>query len=227
MSISPIIPFCVHKFKKKPIKVLEIGARYGDSSKMILKHLNVEEYNIVDPYTCYDDYSQDGFNKIMINDENDKIFNTVKKNLNKIHNNVNFYRTFSNDTNTISKLKNNTMDLIFIDGNHTYKYVLEDLENYAPKLKPDGILCGDDFFMRTKKNDILNKNAGGYDEPMVYEAVLEYCRKNNKKYAEFGKHRGYGKLFYIKPEIQRGVLHTQKSNLYSRMAKQWKKKNTN
>jgi hypothetical protein len=70
------------------------------------------------------------------------------------------------------------------------------LENYAPKLKKGGILCGDDFFMRTKKNDILNSGAG-YDEPMVYEAVVEYCKKYDKKYMEFGKHRSYGKLFYI------------------------------
>ncbi len=196
MSIIPIIPYCLEKFGRKSINVLEIGARYGESSKIILKYLNVDTYNIVDPYASYDEYINDGFNDIIGQDKDNEIFKTVKRELYKIHDDINFYRTFSNNKNTINKIKDNSIDLIFIDGNHSYKYVLEDLENYAPKLKKGGILCGDDFFMRTKKNDILNSGAG-YDEPMVYEAVVEYCKKYDKKYMEFGKHRSYGKLFYI------------------------------
>lgn len=196
MSIIPIMQFCINKFGINPINVLEIGARYGESSKIILKYLNVNKYNIVDPYISYGDYSNDCFNNIIGNDKDNKIFKTVKKELYKLHDNINFYRTFSNDKNTIDQIKDNSIDLIFIDGNHSYKYVLEDLENYSPKLKKGGILCGDDFFMRKKENDVLNSGAGS-GEPMVYEAVVEYCRKYNKKYLEFGKHRGYGKIFYI------------------------------
>ena len=53
--------------------------------------------------------------------------------------------------------------------------------------------------MRHRKNDILNTMPGneGYDEAMVYEAVLEFTKKNNKNYKEFGKGRGYGKVFMI------------------------------
>ena len=70
---------------------------------------------------------------------------------------------------------------------------------YYPKLKKTGIICGDDFFMRTHENDHLNTMPGneGYYEPMVYEAVVEFCNRHNKSYTEFGKHRGYGKIFMI------------------------------
>ena len=196
MSIRPILEFCFRKFDNKPINVLEIGARYGESSKLILKHLNVNEYTIVDPYTSYDDYKRDGFDEIISLDKEDTIFNRVKTELTKINNNVKFYKTYSNNKETIDSIEDESIDLIFIDGNHSYKYVLEDLENYAPKLKKNGVLCGDDFFMRLHKNDVLNTGAS-YDEPMVYEAVIDYCKKHNKEYREFGKHRGYGKLFYI------------------------------
>ena len=196
MSIIPIMQFCIDKFGRNPINVLEIGARFGESSKIILKYLNVNTYNIVDPYVSYDDYVNDGFNDIIGNDKDNQIFKTIKRELYEIHDDINFYRTFSNDTKTINKIKDESIDLIFIDGNHSYKYVLEDLENYAPKLKKNGILCGDDFFMRTHENDDLNSGAG-YDEPMVYEAVIDYCKKHNKKYMGFGKHRSYDKLFYI------------------------------
>lgn len=201
MSISPILQECINKFSNNSINVIEIGARYGESTKLLLKYLNIRNYYIIDPYCSYDEYEHDGFNDI-IKDKDDEIFNKVKNEL-QIYNtyvnkntNLIFNRTFSNNEETIQSIKNESIDLIFIDGNHSYKYVLEDLENYYPKLVKNGILCGDDFFMRLKKNDILNSGAG-YDEPMVYEAVIEFCEKYNKGYKEFGKHRGYGKTFMI------------------------------
>ena len=199
MSITPIINHLINYFSNNSINVIEIGARYGESSKLLLKYLNINKYIIIDPYTSYNEYKDDGFNKIISNDSDDKIFNKVNIELKNIHNNIIFYRTFSNDITTINSIKNESIDLIFIDGNHTYNYVLQDLENYYPKLNKSGILCGDDFFMRMHKNDVLNTMPGneGYDEPMVYEAVIEFCKRYNKTFEEFGKHRGYGKTFMI------------------------------
>ena len=199
MSINPIINYLKTHFQKNPVNVIEIGARYGESSKVILQNLNVDNYIIIDPYTSYDEYKNDGFNKIISDDNDDNIFNETKNKLESLHNNMVFYRTFSTDTNTINAIEDTSIDLIFIDGNHTYKYVLEDLENYYPKLNKNGIICGDDFFMRTHENDHLNTMSGneGYDEPMVYEAVIEFCNRHNKTLKEFGKHRGYGKTFMI------------------------------
>ena len=199
MSINPILSHLKTHFSNNSINVVEIGARYGESSKVILENLNVDKYIIIDQYTSYEEYSGDGFNKIMSDDNDDKIFNETKNKLESLHNNMVFYRTFSTDVNTINAIENNSIDLIFIDGNHTYKYVLEDLENYYPKLNKNGIICGDDFFMRTHENDLLNTMPGneGYDEPMVYEAVIEFCNRRNKTFKEFGKHRGYGKTFMI------------------------------
>tara|TARA_Y100000768_G_C23989983_1_gene691766 strand:+ start:7068 stop:7673 length:606 start_codon:yes stop_codon:yes gene_type:complete len=199
MSIKPILSHLKYHFSNNNINVIEIGARYGESSKVILQNLNVNKYIIIDPYTSYEEYNGDGFNKIISDDNDDKIFNNTKNLLKTQHKNIIFYRTFSTDKNTINSIEDNSIDLIFIDGNHSYKYVLDDLENYYPKLKHTGIICGDDFFMRTHDNDVLNTMPGneGYDEPMVYEAVIEFCKRHNKTYSEFGEHRGYGKTFMI------------------------------
>ena len=32
---------------------------------------------------------------------------------------------------------------------------------------------------------------------MLYEAVIEFYKHHNKTFKEFGKHRGYGKIFMI------------------------------
>lgn len=196
MSILPIIPRLKNYFKNKSINVIEIGTRYGESAEIILKNFNINNYSVIDPYESYEDYKIDGFNNIIKNNE-DKIFYETKNKLESINTNVKFYRTYSNNISTVNNFENNSVDLIFIDANHTYQYVMEDLENYYPKLKHDGILCGDDFFMRNDINDNLKTLNGDYKENMVYEAVIDFCKKYNKDYVEYGIHAGYGKIYEI------------------------------
>jgi len=43
------------------------------------------------------------------------------------------------------QIPNNSIDLIFIDGNHSYEYVYKDIVKYSPKLKTNGILTGHDI----------------------------------------------------------------------------------
>lgn len=38
-----------------------------------------------------------------------------------------------------------SLDLVFIDANHSYEFVKKDIEKYTPKLKPTGLLTGHDI----------------------------------------------------------------------------------
>lgn len=38
-----------------------------------------------------------------------------------------------------------SLDFAFIDGNHRYEAVKFDIENWSPKVKPGGIICGHDY----------------------------------------------------------------------------------
>ena len=44
-----------------------------------------------------------------------------------------------------SQVPDNSLDLLFIDAQHTYENVSEDIRNWTPKLKDTGILSGHDF----------------------------------------------------------------------------------
>ena len=37
------------------------------------------------------------------------------------------------------------LDRVYIDGNHAYEFVLEDLRSWYPKVRPGGLVVGDDY----------------------------------------------------------------------------------
>lgn len=43
------------------------------------------------------------------------------------------------------QIKDNTLDLVFIDANHSYPFVKNDIVKYTPKLKSTGLLTGHDI----------------------------------------------------------------------------------
>lgn len=65
------------------------------------------------------------------------------------------------------KIKNNSVDLVFIDADHSYESVTKDIGAYLPKVKKGGIISG---------HDALNKN--------VISAVHDYFGEGNYKVIE-------------------------------------------
>lgn len=43
------------------------------------------------------------------------------------------------------RIADNSLDLVFIDANHSYEYVKKDIIKYTPKLKTNGLLTGHDI----------------------------------------------------------------------------------
>lgn len=74
--------------------------------------------------------------------------------------------------------KPKVIDLLHIDGNHKYEFVLEDTKLWAPKVKKGGYICFDDY---------------GHDSlPGVFQAVTEYMSENGgfKYIGRFGNKLG-------------------------------------
>ena len=146
-------------FGNKPVKVLEIGTYKGWNAKSILKELNVKELYIIDPYEEYEDYLKAENNKTKKFMENCR--KIAERRLFKWNNKLIWIKKKSGDA--VNDIKDNSMDFIYIDGNHTYKYVLEDMNNYWPKLKKGGLFTG---------HDITNHRGVG-------EALFEFCKEKN------------------------------------------------
>ncbi len=57
---------------------------------------------------------------------------------------INLIKGFSNDANVLEKLKTAKLDLVYIDGDHSYRGTLADINNYSDKINRGGFLIIDD-----------------------------------------------------------------------------------
>lgn len=62
------------------------------------------------------------------------------------------------------KFEDGSLDYIFIDANHTYEWVVEDLKAWAPKVKKGGIVMGHDYFRFNKLNFGVIQAVNGWVE---------------------------------------------------------------
>ena len=77
--------------------------------------------------------------------------------------NVTILKGFSHKV--ASEVKDNSLGLVYIDGDHSYKGVMSDIHTWMPKLVSGGIMAFHDY---------ANEDYG------VKRAVVEYVRKENK-----------------------------------------------
>ena len=143
----------------KDVIGVEIGVYKGKNALSILKTLNVKKLYLIDPYVYYDDYGDvAGGQKAF-----DKLLEKTIKTLKGYEDRYVLIKKTANDA--LIDIPNN-LDFVYIDGNHKYDYVKQDIENYYPKLKSGGILAG---------HDIENENS---EHDGVVKAVLDFVRKH-------------------------------------------------
>jgi hypothetical protein len=120
---------------------VEIGVAYGGHSESILKNTNIEKLYGIDPYFNYEGYEGDGQCK----EQNvmDDIYNFVKKRLSFYDGRYVLIRELSNVA--VKEFSDESLDFVYIDGNHFEEYFKQDVNNWYPKIKKGGILCGHDY----------------------------------------------------------------------------------
>lgn len=133
------IRFAKKYFKNKKITAVEVGTYEGRNAKSILKELNIEKFYIVDPYENYSDYASSEPETVT---ELIRAKKRASERLKGYKEKITWIKKRSEDA--IKDIPFGA-DFIYIDGNHEYKYVKKDMENYFEKLKQGGILAGHDI----------------------------------------------------------------------------------
>lgn len=145
---------------------VEIGVKQGIFSKHLLSTVNFTKLYLVDPWseqdlTTYDETHHDHKNDLL----------ACLSNVKPFQGRCEIVRDFS--YNAYSKFEDEYFDFIYIDGNHSYSAVLDDLNKWYPKLKTGGLIAGDDY---TSKPEELSFNYMFG----VKKAVDEFALKHKK-----------------------------------------------
>ena len=106
-------------------RVAEIGIDEGDMACDVIKATNLDLYVLVDP------------------EPKAKFYNFLKSSYNILNPRILFMRMFSNES--VKLIPDESLDLVFIDANHSYESVKEDIKIWKSKIRKGGILSGHDY----------------------------------------------------------------------------------
>ncbi len=131
----------------------EIGVYKGDNAEFILRVLEPTMLYLIDPWNNFLDTDSNeviGYTHYIETQERLKLYGNK--------------RLIKNTSVEASKLfSNDELDFVYIDGNHHYEAVKEDLNLWYAKIKKGSILAGHDYH-KTMEGVVL--------------AVNEFCEKN-------------------------------------------------
>jgi predicted O-methyltransferase YrrM len=60
----------------------------------------------------------------------------------------------------VNMYKDNSIDFIMIDGDHSYEAVKRDIENFLPKMRSGGLMAGDDAFAEEVQRAVADAAKG-------------------------------------------------------------------
>lgn len=144
-----------------PVTILEIGSWAGGSAitwaEAVKKYARTGGNVLcIDPWK---DYIDVGKNKKWTHltmkkaFQRDKIYKLFQHNV-LASKNSDIISAIRGRAESVSGLfRENTFDLIFIDANHEYEHVRNDLSVFSKLVKPNGILCGDDLELQYDEVD--------------------------------------------------------------------------
>lgn len=126
--------------KEKNLKVgAEIGLGYGGNSENMLKIKSIEHLYGIDPFA-----HREGVSDVINFDQQDfdEICKFVLKKLSPFGNRFKFIRKLS--VQAAADVPDN-LDFVYIDGDHSYQGVSDDLCAWTKKVKAGGVIAGHDY----------------------------------------------------------------------------------
>jgi predicted O-methyltransferase YrrM len=118
-------------------KGVEIGTERGIYAEIISRANPKATLYCVDPWAAYE-----GYRDITKVSEAEAIYAEAKKRL-SAYPNCQIIRNFS--AKALPKFKDASLDFVYIDGNHEYPFITQDLIEWSKKVRVGGIIAGHDY----------------------------------------------------------------------------------
>jgi len=148
-------------FKGRTVSCAELGVALADNAASILSLLNVQHLYLIDPYdTFLINYKWKP--KIMPLQLQQKRLLIAQRKLKRWTSKCTWLNMPSRKA--VVRIPDNSLDFIYIDGDHSYQGFFEDLALYFQKMRKNSIIAGHDF-------------TGDWLEPV--RAVLDFSKEHN------------------------------------------------
>jgi predicted O-methyltransferase YrrM len=168
----------------------EVGVWEGTNAKRICQAIpNLEKLYLVDPYSRY------GLNRRNFSeDKNERVFNKAQR---KTRNyNVEFIRDLSE--NAVRQIPDESLDFVYIDGNHKYDFTMLDILLWSRKVKKGGIVSGHDYYNDPKSKSECKNAVNDYTK----QHKLELYITDNQAEKEYeGREGAKPSWFFFRGEL--------------------------
>jgi len=131
-------------------EIAEVGIWRGELSRRIINKCSPERLILVDPFS----YNMNHIgNYICTMGEKERFqeeLDIMAKEIEKLP--AHFLRM--NSTDAVEHVEDGSLDFVFIDAVHLYKYVVEDVMAWLPKIRKGGMISGDDYVSPKHQKDV-------------------------------------------------------------------------
>jgi len=126
----------------------EIGVYKGEySAKFLEKGLKLFS---IDPWRSYEDYGSDA----SFHRRQEELYSKALKRIGKFPNSTIIRKT---SMEAVNDFKDGSLDFVYIDGHHGFKYIAEDIWEWSKKVRKGGIIAGHDYAIPSRKKPTTDK----------------------------------------------------------------------
>lgn len=146
----------------------EVGVWKADFAAELLRVTEAAELHLVDPWASNPDRSDEWYS--IDQPAMDRIYESVVDRF-ESERRVAVYRAASPEA--AGLFDDGMFDWVYLDGDHAYEGIRADLDAWYPKVKPGGVLCGDDYDTTHWWGDAVRRAVREFVEanPVVEESV--------------------------------------------------------
>ena len=120
----------------------EIGSESGIYSRDLCKCNPQAKVYLVDAWKAYK-----GYREYVTQSKIDTFYEKIQERL-KTFSNYEIIKKFSMDA--VKDFEDESLDFVYIDANHQFEYVVQDIGFWARKVRRGGIVSGHDYIRRTR-----------------------------------------------------------------------------
>lgn len=119
-------------------KGVEVGVERGAYSEVLLRENQLLRLTCVDAWQAYS-----GYRDHVSQSKLDRFFIEAQERLRPYQSRVAFVRKFSVDA--ANDFPDGSLDFVYLDGNHRFESVVEDIATWSRKVRVGGIVAGHDY----------------------------------------------------------------------------------